>query len=290
MKESSVAKLFDQLCDMSPTLKRFLIRNWYQLLSTLDKEKHMPYMNLGYASLNAGSEHPLHEHDEPYRYSIQMYLHTIGSVQLQNKAVLEVGSGRGGGAAFVKRFFQPQTLTGVDIAPKAIHFCRNTYQADGLSFRQGDAEALPFESNSFDAVINIESSFSYGHVNRFLSEVYRVLRPEGHLLLADYRDQDRVETLRAQIAEAGFTVQNETRINDEVIRALDLDSARRVKLIKSKVPRVLHNILYDFAGINGTRTHKALINGTVEYLSWTLQKVPVSAHRETEDSSHQIVS
>jgi SAM-dependent methyltransferase len=50
---------------------------------------------------------------------------------------------------------------------------------------QGDAEALPFDDGSFDAVINVESSHNYPDLAKFLSEVARVLRPGGHFSHVD---------------------------------------------------------------------------------------------------------
>jgi ubiquinone/menaquinone biosynthesis C-methylase UbiE len=281
MNESLVARMFDQMCDLSPTLRRFSIRNWYQLLSTLDKEAHMPYMNLGYASLEDEQEVGLHERDEPHRYCMQMYRQVVGTVDLHNQDVLEVGCGRGGGAAYVKRAFQPRSLIGIDIASRAIRFCRDYHQAEGLSFFQGDAEALPFGDHSFDAVINIESSFSYGHIDRFLREVFRVLRPGGYFLLADYREKQRMEDFCTRLSLTRFMVLNECLINAQVIKALELDSTRRTELIRSKVPRILQGVLHDFAGTKDTRMYKSLKAGTVEYRIWTLQKEGKHGYGET---------
>ncbi len=272
MNESLVARVFDQMCDLSPTLRCFLIRNWYQLLSTLDKEGQMPYMNLGYASLEDEQEVNLHEHDASHRYCIQMYREVVGAVDLHHQDVLEIGCGRGGGAAYVKRAFQPRSLIGIDIASRAICFCRDSHRIEGLSFFQGDAQALPFGDDSFDVVINIESSFSYGHLDRFLCEVFRVLRPGGYFLLADYRKKRRMEDLRKQIALVKFTVLKECFINAQVIKALELDSTRRTELIHRKVPRMLQGVLHDFAGTKESRMYKSLKAGTVEYRTWTLQK------------------
>src|ERR1700730_14739451 len=49
---SMLAQLFDTACMVSPTLRRFLIRTWFHYLSRSDKEVLMPFMNLGYASLD----------------------------------------------------------------------------------------------------------------------------------------------------------------------------------------------------------------------------------------------
>jgi SAM-dependent methyltransferase len=50
---------------------------------------------------------------------------------------------------------------------------------------QGDAEALPFADAEFDAVLNIESSHNYPHLERFFAEAVRVLKPGGYLVHAD---------------------------------------------------------------------------------------------------------
>lgn len=51
---------------------------------------------------------------------------------------------------------QPEHLTGVDLSPKAVRFCRDQYRQEGLSFLPGDAESLPLDHKSFDAVLNLE--------------------------------------------------------------------------------------------------------------------------------------
>jgi hypothetical protein len=78
-----LAQLFDSACSISPTMRRFLIRNWFQYLSTLDKEAQMTFMNLGYAPLDM-EEEPLSllESDFPRRYWIQMYHHVASAIDL----------------------------------------------------------------------------------------------------------------------------------------------------------------------------------------------------------------
>src|SRR5437016_10678551 len=70
-------------------------------------------------------------------------------------------------------------MVGIDLSDKAVDFCNQNYAIDALSFRQGDAENLPLSDASVDVVVNLESSHCYGSMDRFLSEVYRVLRPGG---------------------------------------------------------------------------------------------------------------
>ena len=88
---------------------------------------------------------------------------------------------------YLTRTFQPKSYTALDLNPAGISFCQQRHRVDGLTFVQGDAEHLPFEADTFDAVINVEASHCYPDFPRFLAEVARVLRPGGHFLYADFR-------------------------------------------------------------------------------------------------------
>ena len=110
---------------------------------------------------------PLEPSDEPSRFCIQLYHQTATQVDLSGKRVLEVGSGHGGGASYLTRTLGPASYTGLDLNPAAVALCRKAHHVPGLDFMQGNSEDLPFPDESFDAVINIESSHTYPHFSRF---------------------------------------------------------------------------------------------------------------------------
>jgi SAM-dependent methyltransferase len=266
-----LAQLFDMACLASPTLRRFLIRKWFHYLSHSDEKVIMPFMNLGYASLDPNEE-PLNllDRDTAHRYCISLYHHVAGAIDLHGREVLEVGSGRGGGASYVMRYLHPKSVTGVDIVQKAVSFCNAFYRIDGLRFLQGDAESLPFDNQSFDVVVNIESSYGYGHIERFFGEVFRVLRPGGYFLYADYREREQIAALRQHLFDAGFTVLTDERISDQVVKALDLDHERKSSLIEQQVPRFLRPSFHYFAASPGTEMYQSLCSGVVDYRSFVL--------------------
>jgi SAM-dependent methyltransferase len=254
-------------------VRRFVWRACYGALAKRVSTPDWAFMNYGYApaSLDVGAP-PLSSFDEPDRLCIQLYLHAIGGLDLRDRDVLEVGSGRGGGASFISRYLQPRSMTGLDFSPEAVELCNRHRLAPGLVFVCGDALSMPFPDSSFDAVVNIESSHCYESMDTFLSEVCRVLRPGGRLLFADLRSIDGVNTLREQFRGCGLMVEEEADITTNVLTALQLDNARKLELIDAFIPRVFHRPFRVFAGIAGTRNYTALESGKLRYLSANLAK------------------
>jgi ubiquinone/menaquinone biosynthesis C-methylase UbiE len=266
-------ELFELACGLSPNMRRFFEKSMYQMWSALDKEAVMVYMNFGYADLDPDAQElELRAEDEMNRYCIQLYQHVAGAIDLKGLDVLEVGCGRGGGASYIMRYLKPTSMIGVDISDKAIAFCKRYHSVEGLCFLRGDAESLPFEDNTFDAVINIESSHCYGSMERFLAEVYRVLRPQGYFLLSDHYSPERSETLQQQLSNSCLEVLKEARINANVLKALDLDHERKLRLIENKVPSLLKKPFQEFAGLRGTEPYEVLRTGAREYRSFILRK------------------
>ena len=152
--------LFERYAEL-PYLKKTLWKIWHNFLLSRDREFEIKFMNYGYMEIeNEKVPLTLEEEDESERYCINLYDQNVADVDtdLAGKDLLEVGCGRGGGADYIARYFKPKSYTGLDLSKKAIRYCNDHYNVDGLSFTQGNAEDLPFEDNSFDAVVNVESS------------------------------------------------------------------------------------------------------------------------------------
>jgi SAM-dependent methyltransferase len=269
---------FDWIARMSPGLKRRMIKIWYELLVVIDRDRDITFMNYGYSSLDAnGTKIVLDEAEQVNRYSIQLYRHVAGAIDLKEKKVVEIGSGRGGGASYIARHLQPGSMTGIDICKNAVKFCNNYYSIDGLSFTQGDAENIPLADNSVDVVVNLESSHCYGSMAQFLSEVHRVLSPNGYFLYSDHRDHDQINLLREQIESSGLKLIKQNDITLNVVKALDLDNDRKQKIIAHKCPRLLKGEAEEFAAIKGTKTYESFKSGYSRYLSFVLHKEPSPA-------------
>jgi SAM-dependent methyltransferase len=255
----------------------------YAVMNLGIRRASVGFLNYGYAPLVAPSKSvDLPAEREPDRYSIQLYAKVAGAVDLSGLDVLEVGCGRGGGTAFVFERYEPASMTGLDLSESSVAHCRRTYERPGLRFVAGDAERLPFDDASFDAVVNVESSHCYPDAGRFFAEVGRVLRPGGVLLFADMRHTSvdgagggakigDVPRLREQLAEAGFVVEEEEDITANVVRALELDSPRRRAGIERTAPRFVRSQLLDFAGVEGSSLFRAFAEHELSYLRMVLR-------------------
>jgi ubiquinone/menaquinone biosynthesis C-methylase UbiE len=130
-------------------------------------------------------------------FSEQLYLlvWTAIPADLSGKTILEVGCGLGGGLSFLAQKNAGTRYVGLDLSARSISIARtNAINGGDLTFVQGDAERLPFGENTFDAVINVESSHNYPNLGNFFSEVARVLRPGGYFSHADCFTSERYGT------------------------------------------------------------------------------------------------
>ena len=94
--------------------------------------------------------------------------------------VVEVGSGRGGGARWLAEACGARSVVAVDIAPAAVELARALHRdVPGLVFESGPSHALPCPDASADVVVSVESCHHYPSLPAFLAEAWRVLRPGG---------------------------------------------------------------------------------------------------------------
>ncbi len=257
-----------------PNLKSWLTRLQYEFLSSLNMKKDVMFMNFGYTAHHQGHEPlPLDAEDEKHRYPIQLYHHVAKSINWEGRDALEVSSGRGGGANFIMRHFKPKSYTGVDFSTRAIEFCRNQYQRDGLKFHHGNAEALNFPDNSFDVVVNVEASLYYPNITKFFEHVRRVLKPGGYFLYTDLRYEEKLESWHEQLRNMGLKLVKEEDITENVLKAMELDRERRIWLVNTYIPSILRKQFYHFAGLTPDSPNALPHLDNRRYWYFVLQKI-----------------
>ena len=123
----------------------------------------------------------------------------------------------------------------------------NNKKFENVSFKKADASNLPFDNKSFDTIVSITMLEFTDNVKKVLDEIYRVLKPNGNLVLGCLN------------------------INSELGKAKDNDETFRNAHFFSKDE--LEDVLSIFG--NAEITECAFLTQTFELLDGTTAQYPV---------------
>ena len=101
--------------------------------------------------------------------------------------VLDVGCGPGNISAIAAS--RGASVVGVDLSEEMLSVAAELHP--GIEFRRGDAEELPFDFGTFDAVVGNLVILHVGDSERAAAEFARVLRPGGRLALTTWDTPER---------------------------------------------------------------------------------------------------
>jgi SAM-dependent methyltransferase len=264
-----------------PATRRPFWRLFYEFgANVLDEE--FTFLNLGFLdpSQANGSRSRADRPDIAEQLSALLYEHVVDGTSLAGQQVLEVGSGRGGGSAYIARHHQPAMVVGVDASRNLVKWSGAQHAAANLGFRRGDALALPFPADSFDVVVNIESSHCYRSRLRFFQEVGRVLRPHGRFLIADILyptpETDGAQAIERLFEKAGMRAVAGGPITRQVVAAREAVSqsqAFRARIASAMAPWAQPTFWEGYC-LAGSADYRAMESGELEYWCWSVERLP----------------
>ncbi len=99
------------------------------------------------------------------------------------KRVLDIACGSGYGSQILGQAGAKEVWGG-DISYDAIDFAKSSHSGEDVHFRVMEASDLPFEDDSFEMVVSFETIEHLDNPKLFIQEIYRVLKPNGKLILS----------------------------------------------------------------------------------------------------------
>lgn len=181
---------------MIPAVNLVEENNFYNQINFLfGDDPRMGFMNHGYHPIDPRI---VNREDIVFKNSASLYLKLMSFVDRPVNSLLDIGCGRGGGLRVIKDYYDIENVHGIDYNWYSIQYCRKAHP--GIQFNPGDARDLKYDAETFDVILNVESSGNYNpRLEDFFSGVHRILKPDGIFAYTDiFPDQasaDYVESI-----------------------------------------------------------------------------------------------
>jgi len=105
--------------------------------------------------------------------------------------LLDIATGTGDLAIQLAKL-KPEKIFGIDLAKEMLEIGKKKIKNKNLDYlielQQGDAENLNFESNKFDAITVAFGVRNFENLNKGLSEIHRVLKPESKFVVLEFSE------------------------------------------------------------------------------------------------------
>ena len=214
---AATCRYFDEPLDATNLLTRAL----YEFAVSEEAIRRLPFLNLGYhpSPDEAAETITLTGELERFQCNLNLYTQALGAVRLRDRDVVEIGSGRGGGAAALVSHHQPRSYIAIDGSRKQVELCGLVHPH--VQFAYGNACALPLPDASADVVVNVESSHCYSDLDAFVAEVRRVLRPGGVFCLTDIIYEKARIVRYFELLHQHFKVERQADVTANVVSCLE---------------------------------------------------------------------
>uniref|UniRef100_A0A0N5ACI0 Methyltransf_11 domain-containing protein n=1 Tax=Syphacia muris TaxID=451379 RepID=A0A0N5ACI0_9BILA len=211
---------------------------FYPMLYLMRKQCTLTFLNLGYKPKKEELKLDLVENniqtDAALKAHVYLYEQTLSACPqyplLTGMNILEVSCGHGGGLRWIMKT-HPEITSAIGI---------DLYVDEALQrqLKIGDAHNMPFKDDTFDLLINVESSHLYRNIKQFFMECSRVLRPNKYLCWTDLRYREKINNVLEVASSSGFQLINITDITREVLNGIELTAAEYDEQL-DQAPRIL---------------------------------------------------
>lgn len=125
-----------------------------------------------------------------FRHRLNIFKHWVDFDTVRQMKILDIGCGTG---LMTDTFTRENEVWGVDISSGLL----STARENGLETVRGSAESLPFGANTFDLTVCVGVLPYYDTPDLILSQIARVTRPGGKILVISPADSLFTRSVRA---------------------------------------------------------------------------------------------
>ena len=111
---------------------------------------------------------------------------------LEGRDVLDIACGEGYGCDLISDI--ARSVIGVDIDAQTVDRARSSHAGHNVDFKEGSCTSIPMADASIDVVVSFETIEHIDQHGDFMSEIRRVLRPGGLLLISTPDTRTYVES------------------------------------------------------------------------------------------------
>jgi ubiquinone/menaquinone biosynthesis C-methylase UbiE len=152
----------------------------------------------------------------------------------EGQSLLDVGCGTGALLQEVQSRYPRNPLAGIDLSEPMLHKARQKL-GEAVELKHASADRLPFKDRSFDFVVSSSAFHFFPHPHTALSEMWRVLRVHGWLVITDWcRDY-----LTCQLCDWGLRVidpaHHQTYRAVELRALLEVSGYRQIAIERYKI-------------------------------------------------------
>jgi ubiquinone/menaquinone biosynthesis C-methylase UbiE len=133
------------------------------------------------------------------QHHLHITLKTLRRMDIRSgDRVLDLGCGSGWATRLLARLVSGKgeragRVVGLDVSDEMVRQAQEaSTEFANVRYVQGSSEQIPWEADSFDKVLSVESFYYYADQGRALDELFRVMAPQGRLfiLINLYRDNE----------------------------------------------------------------------------------------------------
>ena len=122
--------------------------------------------------------------------------HSLLALKKYNpKLILDIAAGTADMCIKSYQYLNPDHVTGVDISDKMLEMGRikiaNAKLSENIDLQVQDCSSLTFKNESFDAATIAFGIRNFEKLNESLAQIYRVLKPGGHLLILEMNEPQK---------------------------------------------------------------------------------------------------